>query len=148
VMLTTQDMRTRRGKLNPRYLGPYRVKRIVSPVNVELDLPRSMRIRPIFHVSKLKPYQNNDETLFPDRQQLDRPSPVIEDDGGEYFKIECILDKRKRRKGRHYETEYLVKWLGYDESEATWTSKQDMTEDAHTFIDEYEQGSSEGVMVF
>jgi len=39
VMLTTQNMRSKVGKLNPRYVGPFTVKRVLSSVNVELDLP-------------------------------------------------------------------------------------------------------------
>jgi hypothetical protein len=56
VMLTTQHMKSKAGKLNARYVGPFVVKKIISPVNVELDLPPTMRIRPVFHLSKLKPY--------------------------------------------------------------------------------------------
>jgi hypothetical protein len=98
-----------------------------------------MRIRPVFHVSKLKPYVAvNDPQRFPDRQQLDRPAPVIEEDGSEYYKIERIIGKRRRRIRKRYITQYLVKWLGYDESEATWITKQQLTDDAHGFIDSFE----------
>lgn len=143
VMLTTRNMRGRMGKLNPRYIGPYVIKRVLSPLNVELDLPSTMRIRPIFHVSKLKSYVAVDAEMFPGRKQLDRPAPVVEADGSEYYKIDCILDKRRKKVRNRYVTQYLVKWLGYDTSEATWVTSKDFTEDAHTFIDEYEQGMLE-----
>jgi hypothetical protein len=138
VMLTTQHMKSKVGKLNPRFVGPYTITRVLSPVNVELDLPASMRIHPVFHVSKLKEYREAKATLFPDRQQLDRPDPIIEEDGSEYYKIECILDKRRKKIRNRYILQYLVKWVGYDSSEATWITKRDLTEDAHTFIDEFE----------
>jgi hypothetical protein len=139
VMLTTEHMRSKVGKLNARYVGPFLVKKVMSPLNVELDLPSTMRIRPVFHVSKLKPYVAvNDPQRFPDRQQLDRPAPVIEEDGSEYYKIERIIGKRRRRIRNRYITQYLVKWLGYDESEATWITKQQLTDDAHGFIDSFE----------
>jgi len=99
-----------------------------------------MRIHPIFHVSKLKPYlEVEDPQQFPDRQQLDRPAPVIEEDGSEYYTIERIIDKRVRKIKNRKVTQYLAKWLGYDESESTWITKGDLTADAHCFIDEYEQ---------
>jgi hypothetical protein len=145
VMLTTQNMRSRSGKLNPRYIGPYVVKRVVSPLNVELDLPSTIRIRPIFHVSKLKPYLTVNPEEFPGRNQLDRPAPVIEEDGSEYYKIESILDKRRKKIRNRYVIQYLVKWAGYDASEASWVSSKDFTADAHTFIDEYEQPKLEEV---
>jgi len=106
---------------------------------VELDLPSTIRIRPIFHVSKLKPYLTVDPEEFPGRDQLDRPAPVIEEDGSEYYKIESILDKRRKKIRNRYVIQYLVKWAGYDASEASWVSSKDFTADAHTFIDEYEQ---------
>jgi hypothetical protein len=140
VMLTTQNMRSKVGKLNPRYVGPFTVKRVLSSVNVELDLPETMRIHPIFHVSKLKPYlEVEDPQQFPDRQQLDRPAPVIEEDGSEYYTIDRIIGKRVRKIRNRKVTQYLAKWLGYDESESTWITKGDLTADAHCFIDEYEQ---------
>jgi hypothetical protein len=140
VMLTTEHMRSKVGKLNARYLGPFTVKRVISPLNVELDLPSTMRIRPIFHVSKLKPYVAvADSQRFPDRQQLDRPAPVIEEDGSEYYKIDRIIGKRRRKIRNRYITYYLVKWIGYDESEATWITKEQFTDDAHDFINAYEK---------
>jgi transposase InsO family protein len=140
VMLTTENMKSKVGKLNARYVGPFVVKKIISPVNVELDLPSTMRILPVFHLSKLKPYVPvTDPQRFPDRQQLDRPVPVIEEDGSEYYKIERIIGKRRRKVRNKYITQYLVKWLGYDQSESTWITKQQLTDDAHGFIDSYEK---------
>ena len=139
VMLTTRNMRSKAGKLNPRYVGPYVVKKVISPLNVELELPSSMRIRPIFHVSKLKPYLAAESEMFPGRIQANRPAPIIEEDGSEYFQIEVILDKRRKKVRNRSITQYLVKWVGYDISEATWVPSKDFTADAHTFIDEFEQ---------
>jgi hypothetical protein len=139
-MLTAENMKSKAGKLNARYVGPFTVKRIVSAVNVELDLPSTMRILPVFHLSKLKPYREvNDSERFPDRKQMDRPAPTIEEDGTEYYKIERIIDKRKRKVRNRCITQYLVQWLGYDQSEAMWITKQQLTDDAYGFIDEYEQ---------
>jgi hypothetical protein len=42
-------------KLRPRYLGPFTVIKVVSPVSYKLSLPSSMAVHPVFHVSRLLP---------------------------------------------------------------------------------------------
>ena len=61
--MTTENMKSKAGKVNARYVGRFTVKRIVSAVNVELDLYSTV---PVFHVSKLTPYRavNNSECLL------------------------------------------------------------------------------------
>ena len=139
VMLSTGDRSP--AKLSSRYSGPYTIKRIMSPVNVELDLPKGMKIHPVFHVSKLKPYTDS-VVDFPGRQQMDRPAPVIEDNGEAYWNIESILKVRDRvlgGRGRSKKTikEYLVKWQGYDLSEASWVPRSDMTDDMEEMVQEF-----------
>ncbi len=43
-------------RLAPKFIGPFSVTKIISPVAVRLKLPPAYRIiNPVFHVSKLKP---------------------------------------------------------------------------------------------
>lgn len=45
----------KKGKLSPRYIGPYRVIRKVGQVAYELDLPSDLEsVHPVFHVSMLR----------------------------------------------------------------------------------------------
>ena len=44
-----------------RWIGPYRVPRVISPLAYGLDLPPTWRIHPIFHVSNLKRFQSSKE---------------------------------------------------------------------------------------
>lgn len=46
---------SKKGKLSPRYIGPYRVIRKVGQVAYELDLPSDLEsVHPVFHVSMLR----------------------------------------------------------------------------------------------
>ena len=46
-----------RGKLNPRYIGPFRILERIEPVAYRLELSLELsRIHNVFHVSMLKKY--------------------------------------------------------------------------------------------
>ena len=97
-------------KLKPRKLGPYKIIKKISPVSYKLELPKSIRIHPIIHVSEFEPYF---EDHFERKQPP--PPPIIVNEEEEY-EVEKILDKRK-----HYgKIQYLIKWKGYPLSEASW----------------------------
>ncbi|KAI3712532.1 hypothetical protein L1987_71090 [Smallanthus sonchifolius] len=45
----------KRGKLNPRYVGPFKIVKRIGPVAYQLDLPEGLSgVHNIFHVSNLK----------------------------------------------------------------------------------------------
>ena len=74
-----------------------------------------MRIHPVFHVSALRGYHDPG-----DRRTVARPGPLNEDNE---YRVEAVIDHRKRRG----QDQYLVKWLGYDTSEATWKAADDLS---------------------
>ena len=60
----------RRGKLRPRYIGPYEIIAIVGPVAYRLDLPPELsKVHNVFHVSMLRKY-------IPDPSHVLRDQPV------------------------------------------------------------------------
>ena len=58
VMLSTKDLKyqmvgRRTGKLTERFIGPYRIKKIVSSNAVELELPSTIKIHSVVNVSRI-----------------------------------------------------------------------------------------------
>ncbi len=113
VWLLHRYLKTRRlsDKLNYRRLGPFRVSKQVNEGAYKLDLPSSMKIHPMFHVSLLEPYKESTIT-----GQLPAPPPPIKINGEEEFEVYRIIDSRFNRR----RLEYLVHWQGYEISERTW----------------------------
>jgi transposase InsO family protein len=137
VLLSTEHLqlkdKDRTKKLMGKFIGPFRVKRIVSPVAYELDLPLNMHIHPVFHVSKLKPLKSSSESDYPGRAsaELSRPPPeLVNEDGDEVWEVERIVKERSTRRGRNgvMRTEYLVKWVGYPEWEMTWEPASNLSQ--------------------
>jgi len=61
VMLSTKDLkyqmvRRRTEKLMERFVGPYRIKKIVSLNAVELELPSTVKIHSVVNVSRIQRY--------------------------------------------------------------------------------------------
>jgi len=61
VMLSTKDLKyqmvgRKTEKLTERFVGPYKIKKIVSSNAVELELPSTVKIHPVVNVSRIHRY--------------------------------------------------------------------------------------------
>ena len=124
VMLSTRNLKFRSGvkKLHPKFIGPFSIIEMVGENAARLALPSTYRIHPVFHVSLLKEYKADAAS-----QPLP-PEPLVED-GVPYYKVEKILSTRIKRNGKRKVQEFLIKWLGYDDSHNSWEPRQNLTED-------------------
>jgi hypothetical protein len=151
VMLSTEHLRLQMKitpKLTPRFIGPFKIKRKLSPLNYELELPPNLSsIHPIFHISKLRLYHSSsrfDPFRFPpssnsSTQSTDgKTTTALVDETEMEYEVEAIRSHRIRKwKGKNYK-QYLVKWNGYDEWENTW-EWEDTLVNAAEIIKQYEE---------
>jgi len=105
-----------RGKLGPRYAGPFQVLERVGDVAYRLQLPEGARIHDVFHVGVLKPFHGT-----PPPSTLALP-PLQQ--GRLLHALERVLRSQLRRGAWHV----LVLWAGLPESEATWEPVDAMRE--------------------
>jgi len=92
VMLSTKNLKyqivgRRTEKLTEKFIGPYKIKKIVSTNAVELELPSAVKIHPVINVSRIYKYIGQVEG-----QKKKQPAPVIIE-GEEKWEMERILNK-------------------------------------------------------
>jgi len=83
-------------KLTERFVGPYRIKKIVSSNAVELELSSTVKIHLVVNVSKIRKYIGQVEG-----QKREQPAPVIIK-GEEEWEVERILNKQRVRGKNKY----------------------------------------------
>ena len=121
-------------KLAPKYLGPFKVLERIGQVAYKLELPDSMEIYDVFHVSLLKRYLR-DKT-----GRIDPPPPPEVIDDEPEWEVDTILDHRLAKRGRNNKVEYLIKFLDYNTAHNMW--QEDMTNCGH-LVQEYWAGKPE-----
>lgn len=123
VLLSTTNLKLRGSrKLNPRFVGPFKIIKKISDVAYKLQLTHPFdKIHDVFHVSLLKPF-----VIDPYKRGYERPPPELVD-GAEEYEVERIVDKRVKTIGKRTKIEYLVKWKDYPAYENTWEPIENLT---------------------
>ncbi len=83
-------------KLSARFSGPFPIVAAVGSQAFRRDLPATVRINPVFHVSQLKPYVAF-ASLVTDSTN---PGPLYADKRGDVYAVESVLAKKERKKLR------------------------------------------------
>ena len=140
VLLSTTNLRTlgKAPKLLPLRIGPYRVVRVLSKLNYELELPSSLKqIHNVFHVSVLTPFLSTD--CFPTRPPVHTRPPALIVDKEEVYEIEKILS----HKGNGRTLKFNIHWKGYPVEESTWVPLDNLR-NCKAAIHQYEQQKLNG----
>ena len=104
------------GKLQRRFVGPFRVIETIGQQAYRLSLPDDWKIHPVFHVSLLK--QWNSVNLQEDQPVSHDDVPEVEEP---FYEIERILPVGVRLKEKiKLLKQYLVLWRGYPVEDAMW----------------------------
>ena len=118
----------KRGKLSPRFIGPFKILEMIGTVTYQLALPPSMiGVHEVFHVSMLRKY-TPDPAHVVDWGQIE-----VDTDGTFEEGPICILDSRDQVLRRKIVRLVRVLWRNYGVEESTW-EREDMIQATYPFL--------------
>jgi hypothetical protein len=110
-----------KGKLSPRYIGPFKILSQNRGLAFELELPgRLSQVHNVFHVSQLRkclktpdePVSHDELELQPDLTYIEKPAKILEENW-----------KQLRNRAIKY---CKIQWKHHPEREATWEKEEDL----------------------
>ncbi|KAD3068885.1 hypothetical protein E3N88_36765 [Mikania micrantha] len=113
----------KRGKLSPRYIGPFPIKARVGKVAYRLDLPEELNgIHPTFHVSHLRKCLADEQAHVPlDDIEVDDRLNYIEEPV-------AIVDTKEKQLRNKTVRQVRVQWKHRKGSDTTWELEDEMRE--------------------
>ncbi|CAM8982891.1 unnamed protein product [Rhodiola kirilowii] len=110
----------RMSKLAKRFYGPFPITNRIGAVAYRLKLPPTARIHNVFHVALLRRFVG-------DRHQVAQDLPAQFEGTKPLMTPECILRTRSVKVQNTWRTQWLIKWEGLPDTDATWEFKDDFT---------------------
>ena len=113
----------KKGKLSPRYIGPYEILERIGPAAYRLALPMDLsRVHNVFHVSMLRKY-------VPDPSHVLKEQPVQIKENLSYEEEPVEILDSKVQELRNKTVRYVkVLWKNHAREEATWEGEQQIKE--------------------
>ena len=111
----------KKGKLSPRYMGPYEIVERIGEVAYRLRLPPKLaRIHDVFHVSMLRKYMSD-----PSHVLRDQPIELKEDLTYDERPIQ-IVDRKDQVLRKKVIPLVKVLWMNHGREEAAWEREDQM----------------------
>ncbi|WVZ85351.1 hypothetical protein U9M48_032290 [Paspalum notatum var. saurae] len=108
-----------KGKLAPRYVGPFKITEQCGPVAYRPELPPHLAaVHDVFHVSQLKKCLRVPEEVIDTSQIQIQPDLTYQEQPIK------ILDQKQRATRRRTINFYKVQWSNHSEEEATWEQEE------------------------
>ncbi|WMV59393.1 hypothetical protein MTR67_052778 [Solanum verrucosum] len=111
----------KKGKLSPRYVGPYKILKRTGKVAYELELPAELAaVHPVFHILLLKKCVGDPTSIVPLESVVVKDSLTFED-----VPVD-ILDRQVRRLRNKEVASVKVLWRSQFLDGATWEAEAAM----------------------
>ena len=111
----------KKGKLSPRFIGPYEILERICPVSYRLALPLELaNLHDVFHVSMLRKYRSDESHILPVQEVQ------VQHDFSYDEELKAILDQKVKRLWNKQVPLVKVLWQHHGREEATWEPEATM----------------------
>jgi hypothetical protein len=118
-----------KGKLAPRYVGPFEILKVCGPVAYKIRLPSQLAaIHDVFHVSQLK------KCIKVPTEVIETTAIEIEPDLSYTEQPIQILDTKERATRRKTVKMYKILWDHHTKEEATWETESYLQHNFPNFL--------------